>query len=70
MKVSELVMNLFEVDKKYEITIFDPDNGFFEYKCFVDVKTEENLYMNVFEPSEIGGHWIHWTDVDAVEEIE
>ncbi|MEG7339150.1 hypothetical protein V6E27_10980 [Bacillus cereus] len=70
MKVAELIMNLFEVEKKYKITTFDSDFGHSEHKCFVKGKTEENLLLDIFEPFETKGCWIHWTELDAVEEIE
>lgn len=63
-------MNLFEVEKKYEITTFEEDNGYFKYKCSVDEKNEDDLFITIFEPPNIGGIWIHWTDVDDVKEIE
>ncbi|WJE84585.1 hypothetical protein [Bacillus sp. DX3.1] len=71
MKRSELIMNQFEVGKKYEITtFFERDNGYFKCKCYVDDKTMEDLFITVFEPSNIGKLWIDWTDVDTVKEIE
>jgi len=68
---AERVMNLFEVGKKYEITtFFKRDNGYFKCKCFIDDKTRVDLFITVFEPSNVGKLWIEWTDVDTVKEIE
>ncbi|MES9670529.1 MULTISPECIES: hypothetical protein [Bacillus] len=68
---SQLVMNQFEVGKKYEITTFiERDNEYFKCKCYVDDKTMEDLFLTVFEPSNIGELLIDWTDVATVKEIE
>ncbi|KFN13743.1 hypothetical protein [Bacillus pseudomycoides] len=68
---AELVMNLFEVGKKYEITTFiERDNGYFKCKCYVDDKPMGYLCITVFEPSNIGELLIDWTDVGTVKEIE
>lgn len=70
IKVADLILNLFEVGKKYKITTFDSDYGYTEQKCFVKEKTEESLLLDIYEPFETKGCWIHWTELDAVEEIE
>ncbi|MBC6972053.1 hypothetical protein H9I32_06345 [Bacillus sp. Xin] len=68
---SQLIMNLFEVGKKYEIeTFIKRNNEYFKCKCYVDEKTMEDLYITVLEPSNIGELLIEWTDVAAVKEIE
>ncbi|MBU4642306.1 hypothetical protein [Bacillus toyonensis] len=68
---SQLIMNLFEVGKKYEIeTFIKRKNEYFKCKCYVDEKTMEDLWVTVFEPSNVGELLIEWTDVAAVKEIE
>ncbi|MBG9524809.1 hypothetical protein ABE51_06045 [Bacillus thuringiensis] len=65
---SQLIMNLFEVDKKYEIETFIKNrrnNEYFKFKCYVNEKTMESLEITVFEPSNIGELLINWTDVAA-----
>lgn len=70
IEVAELILNLFEVGKKYKITTFDSYLGHTEQKCFVKGKTEESLLLDIYEPFETKGCWIHWTELDAIEEIE
>ncbi|EJR49969.1 hypothetical protein IIO_06565 [Bacillus cereus VD115] len=70
---SQLIMNLFEVGKKYEIETFIKNrrnNEYFKFKCYVDEKTMEDLWITVFDPSNIGSLLIEWIDVAAVKEIE
>ncbi|WP_236725819.1 MULTISPECIES: hypothetical protein [Bacillus] len=70
---SQLIMNLFEVGKKYEIETFIKrrgDNEYFKCKCYVKEKTYESLAITVFEPSNVGEYLIEWEDVAAVKEIE
>ncbi|EJR50087.1 hypothetical protein IIO_06400 [Bacillus cereus VD115] len=68
---SQLIMNLFEVGKKYEIeTFIKRNNEYFKCKCYVDEKTMEDLWITVFEPSNVGKLSIEWSDVAAVKEIE
>ncbi|WP_309411791.1 hypothetical protein [Bacillus cereus] len=70
---SQLIMNLFEVGKKYEIETFIKrrgDNEYFKCKCYVKEKTYESLAITVFEPSNAGECPIDWEDVAAVKEIE
>ncbi|PFC08218.1 hypothetical protein CN284_26965 [Bacillus cereus] len=68
---SQLIMNLFEVGKKYEIETFIKrrNKEYFKCKCYVDEKTYESLYITVFEPSNIGELPIDWTNVATVKEI-
>ncbi|EOS8267619.1 hypothetical protein P9C77_gp50 [Bacillus phage J5a] len=70
IEVAELILNLFEVGKKYKIITFDTDYGYTEQKCFVKGKTEERLLLDIYEPFETKGCWIHWTELDAIKEIE
>ncbi|ARJ25970.1 hypothetical protein B7492_33500 (plasmid) [Bacillus mycoides] len=70
---SQLIMNLFEVGKKYEIETFikwKGDDDYFKCKCYVKEKTYESLSITVFEPSNVGEFSIDWEDVAAVKEIE
>lgn len=68
---SELIMNLFEIGKKYEIeTFIERNNEYFKCRCYVDDKTMEDLFITVLEPSNIGELWLEWTDIAAVKEIE
>ncbi|WP_253206854.1 hypothetical protein [Bacillus toyonensis] len=68
---SQLIMNLFEEGKKYEIeTFIKRKNEYLKCKCYVDEKTMEDLWVTVFEPSNVGKLLIEWTDVAAVKEIE
>lgn len=70
MKVPELVINLFEIGKKYKIIIFDTDFGHSECKCVVKKKTVESIFVEIFDRSWPKTCWISWNELDTVEEIE
>ncbi|EJP84664.1 hypothetical protein [Bacillus cereus] len=69
MKVPGFVMNLFEIGKKYKIITFNPDFGYSECKCVVKNKTDESIFVDIFEPSWPKACWISWNELDTVEEI-
>lgn len=74
IRVWELIMSQFEVGKKYEIFVYDEDNGTTRYKCTALHKDGGNLKISVFEtdgePDE-GETWINWkwmTQIKAIDE--
>lgn len=75
MKIREctLVMNLFEVGKKYKIAVFDEDNGNVVYKCTVKEKDGDYLLIDVYETDgeeDYGQTWIKWRWILEMEQLE
>lgn len=74
MRVKDLILDQFTKGKKYEITDYDEDNGFTKYKGTVEAIDTTAVFVIVYESDgevhEQEGTWIHWRDIDALEEIE
>ena len=70
MKVPEMVIGLVEVGKKYEITTFDEKYGHTPYNCVVKKKNDESILIEVMEPQHVCSFWVHWTELDTIEEME
>ncbi|MEC3598403.1 hypothetical protein ACTFRD_11270 [Bacillus cereus group sp. MYBK249-1] len=73
IRVWTLVMNLFEIGKKYKIIILDEDNGQVVYKCTVKAKDGGNLLIDVYETDgeeDYGQTWIKWRWILEMEQLE
>ncbi|PFY95275.1 hypothetical protein [Bacillus wiedmannii] len=73
MRVKDLILNQFTKGKKYEITHYDEDNGFTKYKGAVEAIDSISIFVIVYEcdgEKDEGSTWIHWREIDAIEEIE
>lgn len=73
MVVGEVVINFFEVGKKYKIAMFDEDGVGMECKCKVIEKDSEEMRLELFEKNGTVHNekiWVEWKDLQTFEEIQ
>ncbi|PGT90128.1 hypothetical protein [Bacillus thuringiensis] len=73
MKISEMVLNLLEMENEYEVIISDTDNGLVAYKGVVKGKTNRGVRLEAYETDGEKGEgsiWIVWDDIVEVNKVE
>ncbi|PGT89815.1 hypothetical protein [Bacillus thuringiensis] len=72
MQISDVVLNLFEIGKRYKIAMYDEDGVFMEAECRVENKDCGALRLDLFKKNEEAVQekiWAEWKDLDSFEEI-
>ncbi|WP_142340647.1 hypothetical protein [Bacillus cereus] len=70
--IGEVVVNLFDIRKKYALIMHDEDGVLMDCKCTVVAKSNESLQLDIFEKNGNTHHekvWVEWRDLEGYMEL-